>query len=92
MKKFTFWPVGWNWNGLLYRIQAPPAGLHKDGAATVYRRLEIPAGRHQFRARLADGPDGAFAFLREAGIDLAPGQVLIVDFTTDGGGFVFTRG
>ena len=76
----------------LYRIQAPPAGLHKDGAATVYRRLEIPAGRHQFRARLADGPDGAFAFLREAGIDLAPGQVLIVDFTTDGGGFVFTRG
>ena len=76
----------------LYRITAPPAGLHKDGAATVYRRLAIPAGRHQFRARLADGPDGAFNFIREAGIDLAPGQVLIVDFAADGGGFVFTRG
>ena len=76
----------------LYRIDAPPAGLRKDGAATVYRRLAIPAGRHQFRARLADGPDGAFSFVREAGIDLAPGQVLIVDFSSDGSGFVFTRG
>ena len=76
----------------LYRIEAPPAGLHKDGAATVYRRLAIPAGRHQFRARLADGPDGAFGFAGETTVDLAPGQVLIVDFATDGGGFVFTRG
>ena len=76
----------------LYRIDAPPAGLRKDGATTVYRRLEIPAGRHQFRARLADGPDGAFKFVREASLDLAPGQVLIVDFAADGSGFVFTRG
>ncbi len=76
----------------LYRITATPAGLHKDGATTVYRRLAIPAGRHQFRARLADGPDGAFNFMREAGFDLAPGEVLIVDFAADGSGFVFTRG
>ena len=76
----------------LYRIQAPPAGLHKDGAATVYRRMEIPAGRHRFRTRLADGPDGAFTFAREAALELAPGQVLIVDFTTDAGGFVFMGG
>ena len=76
----------------LYRIEAPPAGLHRDGAATVYRRLAIPAGRHQFRARLADGPDGEFRFAGESAVDLAPGQVLIVDFATDGRGFVFTRG
>lgn len=76
----------------LYRIEAPPAGLHKDGAATVYRRLEIPAGGHRFRARLSDTSDGAFRFVREEGVELLPGQVLIVDFTTDGGGFVFTRG
>lgn len=76
----------------LYRIEARPAGLHGDGAATVYRRLAIPAGRHQFRARLADGPDGAFRFAGESVVDLAPGQVLIVDFAADGSGFVFTRG
>jgi hypothetical protein len=77
---------------LLYRIDAPPAGLQRDGAATVYRRLAIPAGRHQFRARLADGADGEFRFTGESAVDLAPGQVLIVDFATDGSGFVFTRG
>ena len=46
----------------LYRISTPPTGVHKDGAATVYRRLEIPAGRHQFRRALPDRPDGAFNF------------------------------
>ena len=76
----------------LYRIDTPPSGLHNDGAATVYRRLAIPAGRHHFRARLADGPDGAFNFRHEDDIDLAPGQVLIVDFLTGSGGFVFTHG
>jgi len=76
----------------LYRIDTPPSGLRKDGAATVYRRLAIPAGRHHFRASLADGPDGQFIHHHEASIDLAPGQVLIVDFLTGSGGFVFTHG
>jgi hypothetical protein len=76
----------------LYRIEAPPAGLNGDGAATVYRRLAIPAGRHLFRARLADGPDGEFRFSGESAVDLEPGQVLVIDFAADGSGFVFTRG
>jgi len=75
-----------------FRIEASPAGLHLDGATTVYRRLAIPAGRHQFHARLADGPDGAYRVTGEAGMVLAPGEVLIVDFATDGSAFVFTRG
>ena len=76
----------------LYRIETQPTGLRKDGAATVYRRLAIPAGHHQFHMRLADGPDGAFKFVRNLDVDLRPGQVLIVDFSASGGGFVFTRG
>ncbi len=76
----------------LYRIDTPPTGLHGDGAATVYRRLAIPAGRHVFRARLADGPDREFTFRRDATIDLAPGQVLIVDFHAASDGFVFIGG
>ncbi|MBL8525586.1 MAG: hypothetical protein JNN20_18045 [Betaproteobacteria bacterium] len=76
----------------LYRIDTPPSGLHDDGAATVYRRLAIPAGPHRFRARLADGPDGKFNYHHEADVDLAPGQVLIVDFLSGSGGFVFTHG
>lgn len=76
----------------LYRISAPPAGIHRDGAATVYRRIEVPAGRHRFHARLSDTPDGAFNYSRETSIDLAPGQVFVVDFVARDGGFVFTRG
>lgn len=76
----------------LYRIDTPPSGLRKDGAATVYRRLSIPAGRHQFRARLADGPDGLFNYHHDAAVDLAPGQVLIVDFLSGSGGFVLSHG
>lgn len=76
----------------LYRVSTPPLGLRKDGAATVYRRLTIPAGTHQFSARLADGPDGAINFVKNQSVTLAPGQVLIVDFLTSAGGFVFTSG
>lgn len=76
----------------LFRISTPPLGLHEDGAATVYRRLAIPAGVHHFNARLADGPSGAINFSRAVSIELAPGQVLIVDFFAARGGFVFTRG
>lgn len=76
----------------LYRVSTPPLGLRKDGAATVYRRLTIPAGAHQFSARLADGPDGAINFSKSLSVTLAPGQVLIVDFLTASGGFVFTSG
>lgn len=76
----------------LYRVSTPPLGLRKDGAATVYRRLAIPAGTHQFSARLADGPTGAINYSRSISVDLTPGQVLIVDFLTGSGGFVFTSG
>ena len=75
----------------LYRITTPPTGLRKDGAATVYRRLEIPAGHHLFQARLADGPDRLFHYAREIDLNLVPGQVLIIDFLTGEGGFVFTH-
>ena len=76
----------------LYRVSTPPLGLRKDGAATVYRRLAIPAGTHQFSARLADGPDGVINYSKSISVKLAPGQVLIVDFLTGSGGFVFTHG
>lgn len=76
----------------LNRIRTAPTGLHKDGAATVYRRLAIPAGHHRFEARLSDSPDGAFHFTRSIDLDLLPGQVIVIDFLTHEGGFVFTQG
>lgn len=73
----------------LFRIVAPPSGLARDGASTVYRRVEIPAGTHRIAARLADGPDGAFNHTADKTFELAPGRVLVIDFDASKGGFVF---
>jgi len=74
---------------LLYRIDARPKGLRHDLPATVYRRLEVPAGRHVFRARLSDAPGGEFRYRGEATVELAAGRVLVIDFAAAQGGFVF---
>jgi hypothetical protein len=73
----------------LFRVEARGAGLRHDLPSTVYRRREIPAGAHTFRARLADGPDGAFRHERVQRVELAPGRVLVIDFIAAAGGFQF---
>jgi len=73
----------------LYRIVAPPAGLAADGASTVYRRLSVPAGRHEIRARLSDDAQGEFNYVAERTVELAAGRVLLIDFNATAGGFVF---
>ena len=76
---------------VLARVEAAPSGLRRDLPSTVYRRLEVAAGRHTFRARLADTATGEFRHHGEATIDLAPGRVLVVDFAPSRGGFLFTH-
>ena len=75
----------------LYQIVAAPAGIRRDGASTVYRRLPVAAGKHEFKARLSDSPDGKFAYTAAEVVDLAPGRVLLIDFNAGQGGFVFRR-
>jgi hypothetical protein len=74
---------------VIYEISARPSGLRNDLPSAVYRRLDVPAGHHTFRARLADTPDGAFRHHGEASVDLAPGRVLVIDFVASRGGFEF---
>ena len=77
---------------LLAAVQAPASGLRHDLPSTIYRRIEVPAGSHRFRARLADTAPGDLRHQREATIELAPGRVLVVDFAASKGGFLFTHG
>ena len=72
----------------LFRVVAPPSGLARDGASTIYRRVPIAAGVHRIGARLADGPTGDFTFVSDTSIDLAPGHVVVIDFDPAKGGFV----
>ena len=73
----------------LFRVVAPPSGLAKDGASTVYRRVAVPAGTHRIAARLSDVPDGTFDHRGETTVALPPGHVLVIDFDAGKGGFVF---
>lgn len=74
---------------LVYRAVAPPSGLTRDGAATVYQRIPIAAGRHHFTARLNDRVASGFNYEREAILDLGAGRVLVIDFNASQGGFLF---
>jgi hypothetical protein len=73
----------------LFAVVAPPSGLGRDLASTVYRRVAVPAGTHRVVARLKDAPAGGFGYTAERTVDLAPGRVLVIDFDKKDGGFVF---
>lgn len=58
-----------------------PAGLSRDGASAVYRRLPVTAGTHRIAVRLKDSPgDSGFDYSLDESIKLRPAQVLVVDF------------
>ena len=73
----------------LFDVVAAPTGLSKDGASTVYRRIDVPAGEHRFTAKLADGPDGSFRHVSERTVKLEAGRVLVIDFDPGTGGWLF---
>ena len=73
----------------LFDVVAPPAGLSKDGASTMYRRTVVAAGAHRFVAKLADGADGKFEHVAERTVEIRPGRVLVLDFDAREGGWVF---
>jgi hypothetical protein len=74
---------------LVLRREVAPAGLKRDGNATVYHRLPVPAGRHTIAVRLRDRPGEGFNYTREETVELAPGRVLLIDFAAARGGFLF---
>lgn len=76
----------------MYHVVLPPPGLSKDGAASIYRRLPVPAGTHHFKARLKDKAEGDFDFMHEETVSLVAGKVMVIDFKADvpgAPGFIF---
>ena len=73
----------------LFAMVAPPTGLSRDGASTVYRRAAVAAGGHTFVAKLKDTAEGGFGYVKDRTVDLKPGRVLVIDFDAKEGGWVF---
>jgi hypothetical protein len=64
-----------------YRQVAKPSGLSGDGAAAVYQRLEVDAGRHVIAVRLKDDAHSAgFDYTAQEVVTLAPAEILVIDF------------
>ncbi len=74
----------------VYRASHDPSGLHGDGPANMYEGFPVPAGEHTVAVRLRDtARDEGFDYTREGRFTLAPGQLLVVQFRSEAGGFIF---
>jgi hypothetical protein len=67
----------------IYRHEAVPSGLSRDGASSVYHRLQVPAGQHRIAVRLKDKVGPGFNHTREATVTLKPAQILVIDFDAE---------
>ena len=73
----------------LYQETLQPSGLSRDGASTVYRRLPVSAGRHEFVASLNDNGGAGDTYTSKTTLTLLPAQVLVIDFKAGAAGFLF---
>lgn len=75
---------------IMIRVDVPPSGLWNDGPASVYKRFELPPGRHRISARLRDTAraDG-WDFNHTEDVDLEAGRYFTVTFKAATGGFRF---
>lgn len=72
------------------RRVAAPSGLSKDGASSVYHRVQVAAGEHRIAVRLKDSAAGnAFDHQRTGIVSLAPAHILVIDFDAEKGGIVW---
>lgn len=77
----------------LYEAELPPGGLAKDGESSVYQRFTLPVGKHRMVMRLRDSRrKSGFDYVREVAVDLAPGELFVIDFNARAGGFQFPAG
>jgi len=73
----------------LYDESFQPSGLRRDGAASGYRRLPIPAGEHHLKVQVNDDVrTDAVTYQVERKVAFAPGQVVLIDILADQGGVV----
>ncbi len=75
---------------LVHRETLVPTGFRSDGPSRTYQKFTVVAGRHDLELKLRDTDRAeGFDYIRQATVDLKPGQNLSVDFKASQGGFKF---
>lgn len=70
--------------------ELPPSGLRGSGVSRIYQRVTVPAGGHDFAARLRDNPASVgFDYEASTRVTLVAGQSFVIEFNSEKGGFVF---
>jgi hypothetical protein len=74
----------------IYQASLRPTGIAGDGPSRVYERFVMPAGQYDVAVRMRDSPrtDGFDHESREH-VALAIDQMLVIDFRSESGEFVF---
>ena len=69
------------------RRTANPSGLSRDGASSMYQRVQVAAGEQRIAVRMKDDVrHPGFTHQREATVKLKPAQILVIDFDAEQGG------
>lgn len=73
----------------LYHVVMKPNGFAHSGVTNIYRRIPVKAGTHTIKARLRDHAGDEFNYMHEETVNLAPGRIMVIDFKSATGGFIF---
>ena len=73
---------------LLHEVLRPTGFAHSSNA-NIYRRIPVKAGVHTLKARLKDHEGEDYNYTHEETVTLAPGRIMVIDFKSATGGFIF---
>lgn len=66
---------------MVYQAEIPAKGIKNDLPSLVYKRFNVPIGRHHLQVRMRDNvTDKGFTYTAKKTVVFTPLQVLVVDF------------
>lgn len=77
-------------NKLVHAETIMPSGIHHDAAGYTYQKIEVPSGSHHIRVKMRDNIETeGFDYIAEQDIELAPAEILVIDFDSKHEAFLF---